>query len=1000
MAVFPQKPRTGQKVLQGLYNSVCQIIDYLPSLEVKGDNSSTSVTKTSNGTIVHTTNNNNVLNQNRKYYGWHGVDISLDTYIACTLTGGTNIAVNYYEQGHQGEDEYALEYPTINCTLSGGRDIQITPQGLINYTGSGGGGTICGSFNYPDYYNLRNDDYTIPCGIGISYLLPVQKNKNIGFYTDAGNGYAFGTFASSLGTEDGYRFHMANGETYVPSTDGWVRLSVFDDGTHNGSCLRFTDNIFSNPFDWTHSATPLYRFHNLSGAGGVASAIEYTGVSPIVVNNDTHQISFSGTIPGPGGQCSGLGHPDYEQLRNENSAYANVSGQGISFLLPVEKGQSYEFYAPNGNGKVIGTYAASLETGLNPHRRDGIANGISFVPEENGFVRISVFDDGTNQGQCLKFYKNKSQNTTGMPLYRFKKKQQHLSADNVTISVSEQGIISGKYVGDGSKIQVVGNTISWIGGAIGGDFKAPNYAKFPATDAGETAVGLGTTFLVPVASGKSVYYSADGGTIVAQWIPCEGSNTNMISVSDSSLSQTTTPEDGYVRISVIDAGTLSAGCVKLYVDNKALPLHKFAKFNYSSGAIYDGGRYIDIVETSTRINSQTQLEEQYTLEHPIINNTLTGGRFITIQEEENNVALEYPRINCDLTEGNLIQITTAGIINCSLTGLDQLANTPGYITNASVPQITPYFAGSGLVSSALLDNSNKLTGIEFSLNNQFYNTLSTITFDRISGKILSSDSNNNLTWAENTGNELSTVYDLLSEGPNIKLTKLANGKTQISGTPEGSGGGGGDFSVSYISTSGIYQAASNSRYIVRFPHCPLAWYPDAEDQPWPEGWQPPKESEYSDAYISQQWPLYAYYYNQDAYPALPCGYLCSLYTWAAGGTYTGHWDIIIKLPSVSEKTVVEVINYSDTALAVVTENGKQIIPQSFSNSMGDSQHSFAINSKNQLYSFYHGNYRGCCKMVFYYDPAPPYSPQRTPYTPATMQQLTSGGCWFAQMFCN
>ena len=53
MAKFPSKPSKGQKALQAIYNAVCQIIDYLPSLEVRGDNTTTSVTHSSAGTIIH-----------------------------------------------------------------------------------------------------------------------------------------------------------------------------------------------------------------------------------------------------------------------------------------------------------------------------------------------------------------------------------------------------------------------------------------------------------------------------------------------------------------------------------------------------------------------------------------------------------------------------------------------------------------------------------------------------------------------------------------------------------------------------------------------------------------------------------------------------------------------------------------------------------------------------------------------------------------------------------
>ena len=89
--------------------------------------------------------------------------------------------------------------------------------------------------------------------------------------------------------------------------------------------------------------------------------------------------------------------------------------------------------------------------------------------------------------------------------------------------------------------------------------------------------------------------------------------------------------------------------------------------------------------------------------------------------------LEYPRINC------------------TLSGLDQLANTnTNYITIADV---LPHIPASGLMSTALLDEDDELTGIEYGLISSFYNTLSTIVDGRTSCKILSSNASNELVWA-------------------------------------------------------------------------------------------------------------------------------------------------------------------------------------------------------------------------------------------------------------
>ena len=309
------------------------------------------------------------------------------------------------------------------------------------------------------------------------------------------------------------------------------------------------------------------------------------------------------------------------------------------------------------------------------------------------------------------------------------------------------------------------------------EFFAPDFAKLQVqNDAGESALGLGTTYLVPVASGKNVKYSADGGIIVAVWAPVEGSSKSAHEVTTTNW---TTTDDGYVRISVIDDGTLSAGCLRLYVDNKDVPLHKFAKFNYSSGAIYEAGRYMQIQTTSTRINPQTEQEEPYTLENPIINNMLTGGRFITIQEEENNVELEYPRINCDLSEGTNIQITTGGVINCTLTGTSQLTNDSNYITTVDIPPSTTYIGTSGIAISTILDaNDRPTTSANIYISASFYNTLTNPT----NNTILSCNGGN-LCWVQNTGGS----------------------------TPTPTPGGG---NVVYITAEGEYDLQGNTHYYV------------------------------------------------------------------------------------------------------------------------------------------------------------------------------------------
>ena len=72
MPRLPRKPQRGDKVLQALYDSVCDIIDYLPSLEVRGDNKTTAVNHTEFGTTIRAVIPNVTINKTTKGEGGGG----------------------------------------------------------------------------------------------------------------------------------------------------------------------------------------------------------------------------------------------------------------------------------------------------------------------------------------------------------------------------------------------------------------------------------------------------------------------------------------------------------------------------------------------------------------------------------------------------------------------------------------------------------------------------------------------------------------------------------------------------------------------------------------------------------------------------------------------------------------------------------------------------------------------------------------------------------------
>lgn len=52
MANLPRKPQKGERVLQSIHDSLCEVIDYLPSLEVRGDNKTIAINSFGSGKTI------------------------------------------------------------------------------------------------------------------------------------------------------------------------------------------------------------------------------------------------------------------------------------------------------------------------------------------------------------------------------------------------------------------------------------------------------------------------------------------------------------------------------------------------------------------------------------------------------------------------------------------------------------------------------------------------------------------------------------------------------------------------------------------------------------------------------------------------------------------------------------------------------------------------------------------------------------------------------------
>ena len=97
MALRPTKPQKGDKVLQSLYNTVCDIVDYLPSLEVRGDNKTISVSHSTVGTTIHAVQPYSIVQggKGKEYYGASGVAlVSGNTFVSALSGDGTTVVIN------------------------------------------------------------------------------------------------------------------------------------------------------------------------------------------------------------------------------------------------------------------------------------------------------------------------------------------------------------------------------------------------------------------------------------------------------------------------------------------------------------------------------------------------------------------------------------------------------------------------------------------------------------------------------------------------------------------------------------------------------------------------------------------------------------------------------------------------------------------------------------------------------------------------------------------
>jgi len=350
-----------------------------------------------------------------------------------------------YEAG-EGINSDLISGGTISLNLIGVGDISVTPvsgstngQMQISYSGGGGGG---GGLDIPPYSSLTFGGGAPEYGLGHTFILAV-KAGDVGFYDDGGG--AVGKWTNKSGTTSQ---SISGGTSYHATEDGWLRISVVDNGLSPGRCLGFYSPT---------GGFPLYKYGSFSVSGiGYPDYIALAGgtASNSLGTITDEDYSEGDPVPGP-------------------SAMPQNPKIGITSFLPVPAGAPIKYYASTA---VLVRFAPVSGGG---HYYYDLSNELEWTPNCAGWLRISILDDGSHSSDCFRLYVGGVQWSDAVPLYKCGTFQggatgisSSISGSTVTISLTG-GTGTVKFVA-GSNITISGSggvyTISASGGGGGGGY--------------------------------------------------------------------------------------------------------------------------------------------------------------------------------------------------------------------------------------------------------------------------------------------------------------------------------------------------------------------------------------------------------------------------------------------------------------------------------------------------------------------------------------------------
>ena len=228
---------------------------------------------------------------------------------------------------------------TITPGIGGEKDTisaNITGSGVIDVSGGSNGnplvvsftGSSSSEFYVPDYSDLTvgglaQDSF----GRAISFIVPV-KAGNINYWDEGGG--AVGVYVDITGTTVQV---LTNKTNYLAPADGWMRISVYDDGSAPGECLSFASPT---------GGIPLYKYsYNVSGI--TASISGSTAFVGLIGGNTNSTIAIKGSgavsISGSSNSITISANTGATGITSSISEYGTVTislngGSGSIVLIP------------------------------------------------------------------------------------------------------------------------------------------------------------------------------------------------------------------------------------------------------------------------------------------------------------------------------------------------------------------------------------------------------------------------------------------------------------------------------------------------------------------------------------------------------------------------------------------------------------------------------------------------------------------------------------------